>query len=81
MTEPMSTISYKGFQIEARAYQLHETKQWTVDIEIRRKGRTRSFSSPDRYATEQEAVAQSFEFGRRIIDGKVPECSVDHLRG
>lgn len=77
----MSTISYKGFSIETRAYQLRETKHWTVDIRIRRKGRTRSFSAPERYSTEAEAVAQSLEFGRRIIDGKVPECSVEHLRG
>ncbi len=76
----MSRVSYKGFHIRARSYQLHDTRQWTVDLEIERKGRVRSFSLGERYATEGEAVARCVEFGRRIIDGAVPGCSVEHLR-
>ena len=76
----MSTKSYKGIEITVRPYQLHDTRKWTVDVEIRRKGRMRSFSTSEHFATEAKAVTRSFEFGRQIIDGKVPECSVDHLR-
>lgn len=76
----MKPKSYKGFAIAVRPYQLHDTGQWTVDIEISRKGRTRSFSTTEHFATEAEAVTRSFDFGRKIIDGQVPECSVDNLR-
>ena len=76
----MSSKSYKGFEITARPYQLHDTGKWTVDIEISRKGRMRSFSTSEHFATEAEAITRSHRFGRQIIDGKVPECSVDHLR-
>lgn len=76
----MSTNSYKGFIITARPYQVHDTGKWTVDIEISRKGRKRSFSTTEHFATETEAAIRSVEFGREIIDGKVSACSVDHLR-
>ena len=77
---PMSTMSYKGFVITVRPYQVHDTGKWTVDIEISRRGRKRSFSTREHFSTESEAVTRSVEFGCQIIDGKVPECSVDHLR-
>jgi hypothetical protein len=53
---------------------------WTVDVEISRRGRKRSFSTREHFATEEEALTRSLEFARDIIDGKVPECSVDSLR-
>lgn len=76
----MNSKSYHGFDISVRPYQVHDTGRWTVDIEIRRRGRVRSFSTREHFATEAEAITRSFEFGRQIIDGKVPECSVDGLR-
>ena len=75
----MSTVAHRGFHITAKPYQLHATGQWTVDIEIRRKGRLRAFSSDARYQTEGEATVRSFEFGRQIIAGQVPGCSLDSL--
>lgn len=76
----MTTIRYKGFNILALPYQLHDSQRWTVDLEIRRNGRSRPFSLGERYRTEQEADARCAGLGRRIIDGRVPGWSVDNLR-
>ncbi|HEY7682055.1 MAG TPA: hypothetical protein VH879_05395 [Gemmatimonadales bacterium] len=75
----MHSISHRGFRITARPYQLLATGHWTIDIEISRKGHLRTFSSDDRYLNEQEAIAQSFAFARRIIAGEISGCSVASL--
>lgn len=76
-----STIRYKGFNVLARPYQLHGSKHWTVELEIRRRGRKRPFSSKERFETEEEADAHCSGLARQIIDGNVAGWSVDHLRG
>jgi hypothetical protein len=76
----MKPTSYQGFGISLRPYHLHESGMWTVDVEISRRGRKRSFSTREHFATEEEALTRSLEFARDIIDGKEPECSVDSLR-
>lgn len=76
----MTTIKYKGYNIMARPYQLSATKRWTVDLEIRRHGRSQPFSLDERYRTEREADARCSGLGRDIIDGGIPGWSVDHLR-
>ncbi|MBS1241888.1 MAG: hypothetical protein H6R40_1315 [Gemmatimonadetes bacterium] len=76
----MIRTTYKGFNILARSYQLHESKRWTADLEIRRNGRRQPFSVAERYQTEQEADDRSYGLGRRIIDGDVAGWSVNHLR-
>ena len=77
----MTTSSYKGFKILAWPYQLKESRHWTVDLKIRRNGRSQVYSANESYRTEQEASARCSDLGRRIIDGGVPGCSVDYLRG
>jgi hypothetical protein len=76
----VTTVSHKGFRIVARPYQLHATGLWTVEVEIRRKGRLRAFSGATRYPTEEQATAESIDLGRRIIGGHEPGCSIDSLR-
>jgi len=71
---------YRGFEILSRAYQLADSGSWTVELEIRRNGRTRSFSVNERYATEKEADVECVVLGRQIIDGWVPGWSVKNLR-
>jgi hypothetical protein len=46
---------------------------------IRRRTDLRSFSGASTYASEEDAIEGCFEYGRRIIDGLVPDCSVDDL--
>jgi len=77
----VTASKYKGFKILARPYQLHESKRWTADFEIRRNGRRQPFGLDERYLTEEEAEARCSGLGRRIIDGRVPGWSVEHLRG
>jgi hypothetical protein len=48
---------------------------------IGRHGDLRAFSGPGTYTTEESAITGCCEFGRRIIDGRVRECSVDDLSG
>ncbi|MBI4503714.1 MAG: hypothetical protein HY700_21455 [Gemmatimonadetes bacterium] len=78
----MRIIPYKGFAIEVRTFQVRGSGRWTLDLLIGRIGKGRSlraFSGPDTFPTEQDAVAACCEFGRRIIDGKVRDYSVDDL--
>jgi hypothetical protein len=75
----MHTTRYKGFDIQAQPYQLHDSKRWTVDLEIWRGGQKQRFSLKEYYRTEEEADARCSGVGRRIIDGTVPGYSVGHL--
>jgi hypothetical protein len=70
---------YKGFTITARTFQIHGSGRWTLDLLIGRHGDLRAFSGPRTYPTEESANTGCSEFGRRIIDGRVSNCSVDDL--
>jgi hypothetical protein len=72
-------LSYKGFAIEVRTFQIHGSGRWTLDLLISRRGVLRAFSGPTTYATEAAAIAGCHEFGRNIIDGRVRDLSVDDL--
>ncbi|MFN2316471.1 MAG: CV_2116 domain-containing protein [Gemmatimonadales bacterium] len=77
----MSTTTYKGFHIQAEPYLLHEARRWTVDLEIRWRGRSQPINLDERYASRQEAESHSASVARLIIDGGLPKWSVDELRG
>ncbi len=74
------TLPYKGYEIRATPLQLPGTGEWTLDIEIsRRTGdavKLRPFRAPNKFPTQEEAIANCFAFGKRIIDGKVKGCTV-----
>jgi hypothetical protein len=74
-------VSYKGFAITARTFQIRGSGRWTLDLLIGRHGDLRAFSGPGTYPTEESAITGCWEFGRRIIDGRVRDCSVDDLSG
>jgi hypothetical protein len=74
-------VSYKGFAITARTFQIRGSGRWTLDLLIGRHGDLRAFSGPGTYPTEESAITGCCEFGRRIIDGRVRDCSVDDLSG
>ncbi len=75
----MNPLSYKGFAITPRTFQIRGSGRWTLDLLIGRRGGLRAFSGPSTYATEEAAITGCREFGRRIIDGRVQDCSVDDL--
>jgi hypothetical protein len=72
-------VTYKGFAITPRTFQIHGSGRWTLDLLIGRNRRLRAFSGPNTYATEQAAIIGCCEFGRRIIDGKVQHYPADDL--
>lgn len=76
----MATVRYRGFDIVSRPYQISESGQWTVDLQIRRNDRFRDFGVTEHYPSEEEAERQCIGLGRRIIEGRVKGWSVDPLR-
>ncbi len=70
---------YKGFAITARTFQVRGSGRWTLDLLIGRLGALRAFSDPVTYTTEEAAIKACCQFGRRIIDGRVRDCSVADL--
>jgi hypothetical protein len=76
----MSTSRYRGFKVVARPYQLFASRRWISDLEIRRDGRSQAFGVDAHYANELDADAGSVRAGREIIDSRLAEISVEHMR-
>jgi len=76
----MTLTRYRGFEIVSRSYQLAGSGRWTIDFDVRRSGRGRSFSLRETHASAAEADAQCMILGRRIIEGRVDGWSVEDLR-
>jgi hypothetical protein len=70
---------YKGFAITARTFQIRGSGRWTLDLLIGRREALRSFSGPVTYPSQEAAITGCREFARRIIDGRVRDCSVADL--
>ncbi len=79
LASPMGLVSYKGFAITARTFQLRGSGRWTLDLLIGRQGGLRAFSGAVTYSTEEAAIAGCWRFAQRIIDGQVRDCSVEDL--
>jgi len=76
----MSTMTYKGFEIQAAPSRLR-SREWTVKIHIsiERDGNTltRSCDALGSFPTQEEATRYCFDFGKQVIDGQVKEISLD----
>ncbi len=75
----MSSLTYRGFTITPRTFQIRGSGRWTLDLVITHRWRRRAFSGPTTFRSEQAAVRGCFAYGRRIIDGLVPDCSLEDL--
>ena len=75
----MPPLSYKGYAIEARTFQIRGSGRWTMDLLISRRGALRAFSSPTTFPTEAAAIAGCRDYASKIIDGRIPGFSVDDL--
>jgi hypothetical protein len=75
----LNPVSYKGFAITARTFQIRGSGRWTLDLLIGRHTGLRAFSGPRTYPTEEAAIMGCCEFARSIIDGRVRNCSDDDL--
>jgi hypothetical protein len=75
----VNPVSYKGFAITPRTFQVRGSGRWTLDLLIGRHWGLRAFSGSKTYPTEESAIMGCCEFGQRIIDGLVRNCAVDDL--
>jgi hypothetical protein len=76
----VSALTYHGWTITPRTFEIRGSQQWTQDIVIAYRTKQRAFSGPKTFRTEQAAIRGCHAFGRRIIDGLVPYCTVEDLR-
>lgn len=67
-------VEYKGFTIQARPQELRDGG-WNTVVYLRRLDTIKPFYASNVWKSEKEAVAGCLEYGRRIIDGGVPEFS------
>lgn len=76
-------VEYKGLIIHPIPEKLAESGNWTLKVEIqKRRGSgvtARPYSARNNFATREEAVRHCFEEGRQIIDGEIPNLSVNDL--
>ena len=75
----MTPQSYKGFEITVRSYQIRGSGRWTLDLLISHAGTRRAFSGATTFPNEAMASSGCLDYGRRIIDGKVRDCSVEEM--
>lgn len=76
----LKSLTYRDFTITPRCFQIRGSARWTLDLLIARRSKIRAFSGPTTFPTEQAAIRGCLAFGRRIIEGRVRNCSVDDLR-
>lgn len=65
----MNVLTYRGWTITPRTFQIRGSGQWTLDLLIGSRTRRRAFSGPKTFRTEQAAIRGCHAFGCRIIDG------------
>ena len=76
-------IHYKGFDIEAAPYHLSESNGWSLNIFIYRHSAdgvvSRNFYARNIFDTLDEAMRNGYIFGKKIIDGEIPNLRVEDL--
>jgi len=76
-------VPYRGYWIRSTPKQLRDTGEWTLEVHIGRdtggERRERICTARDTFKTREDAVVRGVRFGRDVIDGKVPGCSVADL--
>ena len=79
----MTTYEYRGYVIDPLPRQLQDSEKWTTNIHIEHyvgsEVRVHPYHAADTFDTKKEAIEACVEFGRQIIDGKIPNCTVEDL--
>ena len=74
--------SYKNYEVHAASLLL-PSGEWSLEVHITvQRGdeiQTKPFTGSDTFFSEVEAIRRGLDFGKRIIDGKVEDCSVEDL--
>jgi hypothetical protein len=80
--DQMETTNYEGYEIVAKPNQL-TNGTWSLNIVIvEHRGdqtNTKPFSASNTFQSQEEAIQQCLEFGKRIIDGDVKGCSLEKV--
>ena len=74
------SLDYNGWTIIPRTFEVRGSRLWTLDILIAHRAKQRAFSGPKKFRSERAAIRGCYAFGRRIIDGREPYCSVEDMR-
>ena len=78
-------MEYEGYEIDSATQQITESGEWTLRVSITKhrdsKGITNQqfFDAATTFSSKEEADIQSIEFGKKIINGEVVDCSVNDL--
>ena len=76
-------VRYRGYVIHASPWQLAESEEWTIDLTISKDHghahAEKQFSANNTFKSEEEAVNRCIDFGKQIIDGESPTCTVTDL--
>ena len=75
---PSNSVQYENFELTARPIPLASGK-WTTEVRIRRNAVVKPFTASNEFDTEDEAILRSLNFGRQIIDGKIPEFAAANV--
>lgn len=71
---------YKNYIIQPAPHELIDTGRWGLNLFIlwstEARDESRHFYTSDQYATKEEATAHCINYGKQIIDGKIPGSSV-----
>jgi hypothetical protein len=76
----VNSLTYHGWAITPRTFQVRGSRQWTLDLVIAYRTKRRAFTGSKTFPTEEAAIHGCHAFGRRIIDGLEPYCSLEDLR-
>ena len=73
---------YKAYEVHAASLLL-PSGEWSLEVHITvQRGNemhTKPFTGSDTFFSEVEAIRHCLDFGKRIIAGKVKDCSVEDL--
>lgn len=81
----MRYSSYKDFDIAVKSQWLADTGKWTLEVTIMRESdpnktaMSRTFQTDEQFSSEDDAVAASVEYAKKIIDGQVDGATVEDL--
>lgn len=79
----MDGVPYREYLIEAKPYQLADSGEWTINIDIwlrhGNQDKKKNFSAGNSFKTKDEAIQHCIHFGKQVIDDEIDNCSVSDL--
>lgn len=73
-------IFYKGYLITALPQRLVDSNKWTTYVGIMKDYRShvteKGFSAANQWDTEEEAIENSINYGKQIVDGMHPDMQL-----